>query len=120
MWMVQRDHYYDYIARQGSQIGFDVDDRWLEKNKGKDLAIKISYFDTSKGVMQISYMSMGKNRIEEQELLGDGSLKTVSVFLKDMDANSMPNNYDFVLKSANSSEKITISMVRLININSKI
>ena len=120
MWMVQRDHYYDYIARQGSQIGFDVDDRWLEKNKGKDLAIKISYFDTSKGVMQISHMSMGKNRIEEQELLGDGSLKTVSVFLKDMDANSMPNNYDFVLKSANSSEKITISMVRLININSKI
>lgn len=112
MWMVPSDHYYDFIARQGSQIGFDIDDRWLVHNEKNEFALKVTYLDNEKGVLQVIYNK--GNSTNEIELFGDGKLKTTTFLIKDMKENSLENDFDFVLKSKKSTKEITISMVRLV------
>ena len=39
MWMIQPDRYYDYMARSGKKIGFNIDSRWPRING--EIAIKV-------------------------------------------------------------------------------
>jgi predicted metal-dependent phosphoesterase TrpH len=46
--------------------------------------------------------------------LGDGKLKTVTFFISKLKVNSLPNNFDFALEAGATTEKIVVSMVRVI------
>lgn len=113
MWMVQSGKYYDYIARQGKKIGFDIDDNW---NGLKDsIAIKISYIDNHQGELNLVYND-GQEQIKKPlTLLGDNSLKTATFFISKLKANSLDQNFDFVIEAGENTENITISFVRVIH-----
>ena len=53
MWMVQDNKYYDYIARSGKKIGFDIDDRWIGIKDS--LAIKVTFFDYNHGELKLVF-----------------------------------------------------------------
>jgi len=53
MWMVQPGKYFDYIAREGQKIGFDVENKWGGLNDS--VAIKVSYFDNYSGELNLVY-----------------------------------------------------------------
>ena len=112
MWMVQEDKYYDYIAREGKNIGFDIDDNWAAANG--ELALKVTYFDTNKGELQLEFNNNQKLVQKIQNLTGDGKLKTTTFLLSNLKKNSLDHQYDFILKSGKNTESITVSMVRLI------
>jgi len=53
MWMVEPGQHYDYIARQGKQIGLAVDDRWCGGGP-VNVAVKITYFDVGRGTVEMN------------------------------------------------------------------
>jgi len=118
MWMVQTDKYYDYIARSGKKIGFDIDDRWTGIKE--TIGVKITYFDKYAGEMNLGYNN-GQEQIQKSQILtGDGKLKTTTFFISNLKANSLPNNFDFALEAGPTTEKIVVSMVRVVQANETI
>ena len=112
MWMVQENKYYDYIARSGKKIGFDIDDKWA-KAKGS-LALKVTYFDNHPGELKLVYNNREKRVEKTQPLTGDGNLKTVTFFLSQMKLNSMEHKFDFALEAGKNTQNIVVSIVRVI------
>jgi len=112
MWMVQEDKYYDYIARSGKKMGFDIDDRWIVVKDS--VAVKVTYFDDNAGEMNLVFNNGDKLNKKTQVLKGDGKLKTATFFLPGLKANSLPYNYDFTLEAGVFTDNIVVSMVRVI------
>lgn len=112
MWMVQEGKYYDYIARSGKRIGFDINDKWLITKDS--LAIKVSYIDSLAGELNLVYNNGHAKVKKTQQLTGDGAVKTVSFFVSDLESNSMEHNFDFVLEAGEKTENIVVSFVRVI------
>ncbi len=113
MWMVQDNRYYDYIARSGKKIGFDVDDRWAGLNDF--IAIKVSYFDNHSGSLNLVYNNGGQEIKKTQSLVGDNALKTATFFISKLNANSMEHNFDFVLEAGENTDSIVVSFVRVVH-----
>ena len=114
MWMVQPNHHYDYIARKGKNIGFDIDDRWLLKNQSKKYALKISYFDQREGSLDVVYKLNGKTIEKKHKLDGKGAFKTVTILVDGFDNNAIRKKYDFYLSADKKAKEITVSMVRIV------
>lgn len=113
MWMVQSGKYYDYIARQSKKIGFDIDDNW--KGLKDSIAIKISYIDNHPGQLNLVYNN-GKEQIKKPlTLQGDNSLKTATIFISKLKANSLDQNFDFILEAGKNTDSITVSFVRVVH-----
>jgi len=115
MWMVQNNKYYDYIARKGKKIGFDVDDYWTGLKDS--VAIKVSYFDYYPGKLDLVFNDGQEEIKKTQTLTGDSLLKTATFFVSKIQANSLEHNFDFILEAGENTESIVISMVRVINAN---
>jgi hypothetical protein len=112
MWMVQDNKYYDYIARAGKKMGFDIDDRWIRAKN--PIALKVTYFDNYAGELNLVYNDGEKQTLKTQSLSGDGQLKTTTFFVSKMKANSLTNNFDFTLEAGRNTQKIVVSMVRVV------
>jgi len=112
MWMVQNNKNYDYIARSGKKIGFDIDDRWIGSKDS--IVLKVTYFDNYSGELNLKYNHEQKQLLKSLQLIGDGNLKTVTFFLSGIKKNSMENNFDFVLEAGKTTDHIVVSMVRVI------
>ncbi|WP_019030211.1 hypothetical protein [Colwellia piezophila] len=110
MWMVQPGKHFDYIARTGKKMGFDIDDRWY--GQGRDVAIKVTYIDQTAGSMKLVFN--GGTKAKSEQLLGDGKLKTVTFMVADLVQNSMAHDFDFTLESGNDKTDIVVSMVRVV------
>jgi hypothetical protein len=79
-------------------------------------AIKVSYFDNQAGEMNLVYKSGRKEMREKINLKGDGNLKTATFFVANLVKNSLPHHFDFALEAGLETEKITISIVRVIDL----
>jgi len=112
MWMIAADKYTDHIARSGKKIGFDIDDRWVAI--GDSLALKVSYFDNYSGELNLVYNNGTIETKIAQTLLGDSKLKTATFFIPKIKANSLPNGFDFTLEAGTTTNKIVVSMVRVV------
>jgi hypothetical protein len=110
MWMVQDGRYFDYIARAGKRIGFDIDDRWVAR--GGNLAIKVTYVDAQAGNLQLMF-NQGK-AVKTRRLLGDGRLKTTTFCLANLQGNSLDHGFDFVIQGDGDTKEVVISMVRVV------
>jgi hypothetical protein len=115
MWMVQTDKYYDFIARSGKKIGFDIDARWSGLNH--QIAIKVTYFDKKAGTLNLVYNDGVKQQQKSQTLLGDNKLKTATFIVPKMVLNTLPNNFDFALEAGTNTENIVVSLVRVVQAN---
>lgn len=112
MWMVEPDKYYDYIARSGKKIGFDIDDRWIGTNDS--LALKVTYFDNHAGELKLIYHN-GQGEVQKsQQLTGDCELKTATFFVSQIKPNSIGHNFDFALEAGKNTQDIVVSFVRVV------
>ncbi|SNR54384.1 Beta-galactosidase [Lutibacter agarilyticus] len=112
MWMVQPDMYYDYVARKGNKIGFDVDDNFLSANR--KFAVKISYMDVGHGNWSLVFQ--GEKRLEERKLKSEnsGKIKTATLFITaDFKNKTLP--FDLEIHGEGDFEP-TISFLRVIKV----
>ena len=114
MWMVQDNKYYDYIARSGKKIGFDIDDRWTGIEDS--IAIKITYFDNEAGELLLKFKNQNTIEIKNLILKGDQKLKSATFFIYKLGSNEMKHNFDFTLEAGSNTSEIVISMVRVIKV----
>ena len=117
MWMVQPGNDFDYIARKGERVGFDIDDRWLKKNTNKKFAVKITYLDNTNGKMKLHYKFNSRDVFSSEKLTNDNKIKTATFIVNDIDSNALENNYDFIVSANKEASNITISMVRVVALN---
>lgn len=110
MWMVQPGKYFDYIARSGKKIGFDIDDRW-QKNTHK-MAVKITYIDNTEGEMLLKFNK--GTQVKSWPLKADEKLKTATFFIDNLTKNSMSHNFDFTLEAGENTKNLVVSMVRVV------
>ena len=108
-WMVHTDKAYDYIARKGKNIGFEIHPDFISKDR--NYALKISYLDKSEGLLKISG-GVDKKEIGSFALTGDQKLKTATLFLEDITFESKAGKFDIILSGIES--EVVVSMVRLI------
>lgn len=114
MWMVQENKYYDYIARSGKKIGFDIDDRWIGVKDS--IALKVTYFDNHTGEINLVYNNGQEIVKKTQQLTGDGELKTVTFFVSQIKSNSLDHDFDFALEAGENTDNIVVSFVRVIQV----
>jgi hypothetical protein len=114
MWMVQPGKYYDFIAREGKKIGFNVEDKWAGLKDS--VAIKVSYFDNHSGEFNLVYNNGKKPEKKTAKLTGDGKLKTATFFVTHLKEKGLPNDFDFVVESGKKTKSIIVSIVRVIDL----
>jgi len=110
MWMVEPGMYFDYVARQGKKMGFDVDDAFLASQQ--TFAVKISYLDIGKGKWSLVFP--GKKGVEKRTVKNENSgiIKTATFFITtDFENNPLP--FDLEIQGEDDYEP-TISFLRII------
>lgn len=112
MWMVQTDKYYDFIAREGNKIGFDIENKW--QGIKKPLAIKVSFFDNQSGEMYLVYHNGKKLEKRPLKLEGNGELKTATFLVSNLKPNALEHQFDFVLEAGKKTDSLAVSFVRVI------
>lgn len=112
MWMVHPELYFDFVARKGQKIGFDVDDDFLASDHR--FVVKISYMDIGNG--EWSLIFPGKKGMERRSLKNrnTGQVKTAS-FLIDADFQNKELPFDLEIHGEEGYEP-TISFLRIIKL----
>lgn len=111
MWMVEPGKYYDYIARKGKRIGFDLDDNFLPGGL-HSLAVKISYFDGDEGSFNLVYRDNRGIQVRTITTTGKDQVKTATIFIKArINDSGADTNFDFEI---HSEEEIPVSFIRVI------
>ena len=82
MWMVKKDHYFDYVARKSRRIGFAVDDRWCG-GEPVDVAIKVTFFDIGTGAITLSGHTASGPSKRFIALKNTGIVKTCLLYTSD-------------------------------------
>jgi hypothetical protein len=111
MWMVQPGKNFDYIARQGKQIGLAVDDRWAGGGP-VDIAVKTTYFDKGQGSIKLLAKTQSGDVMREIKLTGSDGLKTATFFIKEAMFSAKGMDHDMVFQSTDSAA--VLSFVRIV------
>ena len=110
MWMVQPDRYFDFIARKGKRIGFDVDDLFI--GKGRDFIVKVSYFDIGTGSWGLVYPGINGPQLRSIECTGSGELRTATIRIE-ADFLSSATPFDLEIRGGGDYEPV-VSFLRMI------
>ncbi|MEX0324311.1 MAG: hypothetical protein AB3N63_19290 [Puniceicoccaceae bacterium] len=112
MWMVQKDKYFDYVARKGSRIGFRVDDKFVGNHK--NFAVKITYLDSGTGTWSLAFME--NDGIEKRSIMcGDsGVIKTATFFINSSFPDCSPS-FDLEILGEDGFQP-TVSFIRIIKV----
>ena len=114
MWMVEPGKYYDYVARQGQQIGFAVDDRWCG-GASANVAVKATYFDIGRGTVDVIVRTKTGPSKRSINLTGTGDLRTATFFFNDVIFSAKGMNYNIIFKSTGTD--VVLSFVRVIKLD---
>lgn len=111
MWMVQEGKYYDYVARKGKKIGFDVDDRMFPGGEQR-MAVKVTFYDGVPGALNLVYKNNTGLKSDSVITHGTDSIRTATFFINArLDDTGFDNEYDFILES---EEEVPVLFVRVI------
>jgi hypothetical protein len=114
MHWVEPGKYYDYIARTGDKIGFNVDTNFL-KGKKQKVAIKMSYLDEGKGEWLLSFNGAKGTELRTVKCSDSKKLLT-NTFFVEADFNQKTNSgYDFECLAQKGLKPI-ISFVRIVKL----
>jgi hypothetical protein len=114
MWMVQPGKYYDFVARKGKKIGFNVENDFVANHTSKKYAIKISYIDQGKGVFNLLFQGLNGKEKRTIKCENSGNIKTATFFIEG-NLNHEVDKFNLELHGERDFEPI-ISFLRVIRI----
>ena len=114
-WMCYPDQQYDYIARKGSKIGFELDSSFYSNAAAHPIAIKITYLDIPNAQFTLAYYDA--NQIQQYKTIlttGTDSIMTATFFVNAYFFNSK-GVYDFEVQSSDdASLQVPVILVRVV------
>jgi hypothetical protein len=111
LWMVDPAKNYDYIARQGSKIGFTVAPEFISGRK-QNVAIKITYIDSGIGSWVLAFNGVNGPETRTVNCNNTNNLNTVTFFVT-ADFTIISSGYHFECRGIGTF-KPTVSFVRII------
>ncbi|MDX1286443.1 MAG: hypothetical protein R3182_15615, partial [Draconibacterium sp.] len=112
MWMVEPGKYYDYIARKGQKIGFDVDDSFIASDRS--FAVKVSWIDKGTGSWSLVYQGLEGIEKRTVKCKNTDTVQTATFFIEaDFSKKSIP--FDLEIQGADGYEPV-ISFLRIIKV----
>lgn len=106
-----------HLARTGTNIGFEVDSRWLNAGTNTGLAFKIVFYDNNSSEFSLKYFSDAGSTIQTRTVTGitrsTGKVRTVTFFVDNL-YRQVTGNATFWINCANAN--VPIMMVRLIKV----
>lgn len=106
-----------HLARIGTNIGFEVDSRWLNAGTNTGLAFKIVFYDNNSSEFSLKYFSDAGSTIQTRTVTGitrsTGKVRTVTFFVNNL-YRQVAGNATFWINCVNAN--VPIMMVRLIKI----
>ena len=114
MWMVRDDKRFDYVARTGAKIGFNVDRNFL-KGRSKKVAVKVSFFDFGKGKFRIDFNRDGAVESRTVECTDSGKVRTATFFVEADFIKNASLKHDFEIVGEDGY-KPTVSILRVVKL----
>ena len=122
MWMVPREHKFDWIARRtdlasgNSRIGFALDDRFLHDGP-HSVAVKVTYHDLGRGHWDLVYRGGGgapeqRRRVQCKDT---ARVLTVTFLLDDAGLPADAHGFNFHIEA--SGHDATVAFVRVIKLS---
>ena len=109
LWYADSKKPYDFTARKGKKMGFDVDDRMFPGGE-KEMAIKVSFYDGVPGTLKLLYENNAGTQTASVVTTGSDQVKTATFFIK---ATLAPKNLMFDIE-LHSEEEVPVFAVRVI------
>ncbi len=108
---------FDFSARKGRRIGFEVDDRFLPGGPGP-VAVKITYYDEPAAGSLILKCSTGSGvQTRTVDGRGDGELRTATFFVDEAVLDGVFDGFDFAVEG--SAGDVTLAFVRVVKLDVK-
>ena len=108
LWYADNTKPYDFTARKGKKMGFDVDNRMFPAGD-QEFAVKVSFYDGVIGTLSLKYENGGV-RTESITTTGTDKVRTATFFIK---SNLAPSALSFDLE-LHSEEEVPVFFVRVI------
>lgn len=106
-----------HLARMGTNIGFEVDSRWLNSGTNTGLAFKITFYDNNSSVFSLKYFSDAGSTIQTRTVTGisrgTNKVRTVTFFVNNL-YRQTAGNATFWINCVNAN--VPIMFVRLIKV----
>ncbi len=109
LWYADSKKPYDFTARKGKKMGFDVDDRMFPGGE-KEMAIKVSFYDGVPGTLKLLYENNTGIHTESVVTTATDEVRTATFFIK---SNLAPKALKFDLE-LHSDEEVPVFFVRVI------
>jgi len=100
---------YDFTARKGQKIGFDIDNKMFPAGE-QEFAVKVSYCDSVAGTLILKYENANGIQTESIVTTGSDKVRTATFFIK---SNLAPKYLKFDLE-LHSAEEVPVFFVRVI------
>jgi hypothetical protein len=111
LWYADNTRPYDFTARKGKKIGFDIDDR-IFPNGEQPIAIKVSFYDGVNGTMKLVYKNNQGIQADSVVTTGQDGVRTATFFINArIDDAGFDYDFDFLLES---EEEVSLFFVRVI------
>jgi len=106
-----------HLARMGTNIGFEVDSRWLNSGTNTGLAFKITFYDNNSSEFSLKYFSDAGSTIQTRTVTGisrgTNKVRTVTFFVNNL-YRQTAGNATFWINCVNAN--VPIMFVRLIKV----
>jgi hypothetical protein len=109
LWFADNSKPYDFTARKGKKMGFDVDDRMFPAGE-QEMAVKVSFYDGVPGTLNLHYENSSGIQTETIVATGADKVRTATFFIN---SSLSPNDLNFDLE-LHSEEEVPVFFVRVI------
>ncbi|ANQ52570.2 T9SS type A sorting domain-containing protein [Flammeovirga sp. MY04] len=111
LWSLDKNKPYEYTARKGKKMGFDIDNRFFNGQEYES-AIKVTYYDGVKGNLKLVYHTSKGEQYVSITTTGQDLVKTAT-FMVDIKTEISNQPFDFEI---HSEEEVPIFFVRIIKL----
>ena len=108
-WYLDNQKPYDFTARKGKKMGFDIDNRMFPQGD-QEFAVKVSFYDGVAGTLSLKYENSTGIRTESVATTGTDKVRTATFFIK---SNLAPKDLKFDLE-LHSAEEVPVFFIRVI------
>jgi len=115
LWLAPRDEPRQFIARQGRQIGFAVDDGFLDPGNEHRIVIKITFLNKGNGTWQIRDTQTPSRVLGEVRCEDSGELRTATFICGPTELSGKGMDQDLIIEGL-KDYRPTIAMLRIVKV----